>query len=257
MKRAINLIAIYIGLQILFLLPVTIIIESRNIAQSSSFATMLLGMSMILSSVAMGWYLLKKKYVTVEDGNFDFPSFRLLPLLTVFTIALVIVLDWVGNVIQLPDLMQDTFQSMGKDFFGIVSICIIGPILEELLFRGAIMGHMLKKYKNPKTAILLSALIFGIIHGNPAQIPFAILMGLVLGAVYYRTGSLVPCIFMHVLNNSFSTTLSNLYPDVSSSFDLMDTTIGTVVLIVSVIIVLTCAYILKRMYPKPMNVTEE
>ena len=126
MKRAIHLIAIYIGLQILFLLPVTIIIESRNIAQSSSFATMLLGMSMILSSVAMGWYLLKKKYVTVEDGNFDFPSLRLLPLLTVFTIALAIVLDWVGNVIQLPDLMQDTFQSMGKDFFGIVSICIIG-----------------------------------------------------------------------------------------------------------------------------------
>lgn len=119
------------------------------------------------------------------------------------------------------------------------------------------MGHMLKKYKNPKTAILLSALIFGIIHGNPAQIPFAILMGIALGTVYYRTGSLVPCIFMHVLNNSLSTVLSNLYPDVSSSFDLMNPTIGTVVLIVSVIIVLTCAYILKRMYPKPMNVTEE
>ena len=93
--------------------------------------------------------------------------------------------------------------------------------------------------------------------GNPAQIPFAILMGIALGTVYYRTGSLVPCIFMHVLNNSLSTVLSNLYPDVSSSFDLMNPTIGTVVLIVSVIIVLTCAYILKRMYPKPMNVTEE
>ena len=49
----------------------------------------------------------------------------------------------------------------------------MAPLVEELLFRGAIEGHFLQTGKRPGMAILLSALIFGLIHVNPAQVPFA------------------------------------------------------------------------------------
>lgn len=47
----------------------------------------------------------------------------------------------------------------------------------------------------------LSSLIFGAVHGNPVQIPFAFVLGTALGWMYYRTGSLLPSILMHFVNN--------------------------------------------------------
>lgn len=73
--------------------------------------------------------------------------------------------------------------------------------MEELLFRGAIQGHLLKIWKNPVWPIVVSSLLFGIVHGNPAQIPFAFVLGLALGWMYYLTGSIIPSILMHFINN--------------------------------------------------------
>ena len=51
-------------------------------------------------------------------------------------------------------------------------------------------------------SIVLSSLIFGVVHGNWVQAPFAFVTGLALGWMYYRTGSLLPGILMHFVNNS-------------------------------------------------------
>lgn len=62
----------------------------------------------------------------------------------------------------------------------------------------------------PNGRFLVSALIFGIVHGNPVQMFFASILGLVLGWVYYRTGSLLPCMLMHFINNGTSVLLFHL-----------------------------------------------
>ena len=62
-------------------------------------------------------------------------------------------------------------------------------------------------------AIIASALIFGVVHGNPAQIPFAFLLGVMFGWLYYRTRSLLPGIIGHVLNNSIAAVNMILYGD--------------------------------------------
>ena len=54
----------------------------------------------------------------------------------------------------------------------------------------------------PWWAVLLSAVLFSVIHMNPGQMPTAFLIGLLLGWLTYRTGSLLPGIVMHVFNNS-------------------------------------------------------
>ena len=70
----------------------------------------------------------------------------------------------------------------------------MAPVVEELLFRGAIQGHLLRKWKKPLWAIVVSSLIFGIVHGNWVQAPFAFVVGLALGWIYYHSEN-----FLHVI----------------------------------------------------------
>ena len=102
-------------------------------------------------------------------------------------------------------MMQDTFRAMSRNVFGIISIAIMAPLVEELLFRGAIQGHLLRKGMKPLNAILIASAVFGIVHMNPIQIPFAFAIGLIFGWLYYRTGSVVPGMIGHFINNSIAT----------------------------------------------------
>ncbi|MBU3137805.1 CPBP family intramembrane metalloprotease [Clostridium gasigenes] len=81
-----------------------------------------------------------------------------------------------------------------------VEIVIIAPVFEEIIFRGIILNGMLKKY-SPKKAIIVSSLIFGLIHGNLPQGLNAFVLGLVIATVYYYTRSLYISMFMHAANN--------------------------------------------------------
>ena len=83
-----------------------------------------------------------------------------------------------------------------------IAIAIIPPIVEELLFRGMIM-QSLRKYGNG-FAVIASALMFGLYHGNFVQMVFAFIAGLVMGFVVIRTGSLWASILIHFINNGIS-----------------------------------------------------
>ncbi len=85
---------------------------------------------------------------------------------------------------------------------GFISICILAPIFEEILYRGILLEGFLNKY-SPMKAILISALIFGIIHGNIHQFVNATILGIFLGIIYYKSNSLVLCILAHFFNNSW------------------------------------------------------
>lgn len=80
----------------------------------------------------------------------------------------------------------------------------MGPIVEELVFREAVQGYMHRNGVDPWMAIMISSLCFGIIHFNPAQVPFAFCIGLILGMIYYKTGSVVLTSLVHVFNNSMA-----------------------------------------------------
>ena len=91
------------------------------------------------------------------------------------------------------------------------------PIAEEIVFRGAIQ-HTLqvalgKRY--PWIAIVISALIFGFIHFNLAQGVHAFVIGLFLGWMYYRTGSILPGFVFHWVNNSVAYLMFNLLPEMN------------------------------------------
>ena len=82
----------------------------------------------------------------------------------------------------------------------IVVIAVLGPIAEELLFRGLILRGFLRNYGTRK-AILASAVLFALYHLNPWQMPGALVIGIVFGVWRVGTGSLWPSILGHVTAN--------------------------------------------------------
>ena len=87
---------------------------------------------------------------------------------------------------------------------------IVAPLTEELIFRGLILRGFLSHYSVEKS-ILASALLFGAFHLNPWQFLGATAGGVLLGWLFVRTHSLLPCFFAHALMNAIPLVLLDFY----------------------------------------------
>lgn len=121
---------------------------------------------------------------------------------------------------ELPNIAEDTFDIIMKDRWGYLAVGLLAPLGEEMVFRGAVLRSLLQWCSKPWVAIAISALIFAAAHMNPAQLPHAFLIGLLLGWLYYRTDSIVPGMVYHWINNSVAYIMYNLYP--SADLTLVD-----------------------------------
>ena len=115
---------------------------------------------------------------------------------------------------ELPNLMENEFDMILSNRWGYLAIGLLAPLSEEIVLRGAILKELLKSSKlSPWGAIVISALFFALIHFNPAQMPHAFIIGLLLGWMYWRTGSILPGVAYHWANNSMAYIIYNIYPD--------------------------------------------
>jgi membrane protease YdiL (CAAX protease family) len=78
-----------------------------------------------------------------------------------------------------------------------LALVVIAPITEELLFRGVLLRGLVRSY-GERVGLLVCAVLFGLLHGRPAEALVAFVAGLVLGALRLRTRSVLPCIALHV-----------------------------------------------------------
>lgn len=111
----------------------------------------------------------------------------------------------------LPDIFPSYEQSATASFEGqpwpllILAVVVIGPVAEELIFRGLIYNR-LRHYVKVPLAILLSSLLFGIYHGNMIQFIYTTLMGILLAIYYEKSGGLLACIIAHMAMNAAAVT---------------------------------------------------
>lgn len=104
--------------------------------------------------------------------------------------------------ISMDEETAKTFESAFKTPYGLLSVCLLGPVLEELMMREGVLGSMLRRNVNPCVAIALSALLFGAMHLNLCQFIFGTSGGVVLGIIYWKTRNIVLTTIVHVINNS-------------------------------------------------------
>lgn len=89
-----------------------------------------------------------------------------------------------------------------------IAISITPALAEEFAFRGVFMGA-LRKFGD-SFAIITSAIIFGAMHGNISQVPFAFILGLILGYAVCKTNSLITSIAIHFLNNFYAIVMDTI-----------------------------------------------
>jgi membrane protease YdiL (CAAX protease family) len=99
----------------------------------------------------------------------------------------------------------------------LVGLALAPGIAEELLFRGLLQGALLRRWKGRRGgvagAIGLASLAFGFVHGDPVHAVAAFFLGLYLGVVAWRAGSIRASILAHVVNNGLAVLAGSLAPE--------------------------------------------
>ena len=140
---------------------------------------------------------------------------RLILLILVLDIFVVLPIHVVVTLLVFPDAEQQEvitmFEEASDTSIALLafSVAILTPFAEELLFRGFILGMLMKRYEDT-IAIVISSLIFAIAH-EPIAMGLAFGGGLLYGWVRVRTGSVIPGMMAHAIWNGFITFVVIMY----------------------------------------------
>ncbi|MDA0748710.1 MAG: CPBP family intramembrane metalloprotease, partial [bacterium] len=114
--------------------------------------------------------------------------------------------NWMEKILPVPQAIQDVFLQIlsAKNLPEFVQramlLSVMAPLTEEPLFRGVFQYGLVRNY-GPVRGVLAAAVCFGVFHLIPWQAAGATLIGLLIGIVVYRTGSLFAGIVMHAIWN--------------------------------------------------------
>ncbi|MBK5241104.1 type II CAAX endopeptidase family protein [Clostridium sp.] len=124
---------------------------------------------------------------------------------------------WVSKI-PMPNLINKPFEEQAiSPILLILSLVVIAPIYEEVIFRGILLKGMANKI-NPNIALVVSALLFAVVHLNIPQGINAFLLGLITGFIYLKTESIYLSIFAHFVNNFLAITVSSMFTSIEGKY---------------------------------------
>lgn len=154
-----------------------------------------------------------EKGYALDSNNFGGRSGLCMALIvSAMAVAAAFVFEPVSMLLpEMSEAMKAAMEMLlnGPVWLVLISVSVFAPFFEEWLCRGIILRGLLKRVK-PAWAIAISAAIFGLIHGNLWQAIPAFIIGVILGYVYYKTGSLKLTMLMHCVNNTLSVIVSRI-----------------------------------------------
>jgi uncharacterized protein len=157
-------------------------------------------------AVAFGLYLNRMSF----RQAFSFGAITILQALWagMAVIGTSFVLSEIDNVLRFvcppPPAISEVFDmgflEHGQPLSQLFLLVVVAPVTEELLFRGLILRGLLTRHR-PLAAVLLSSLLFALLHVNPWQFVSTFALGVLFAWFYLRTGSLGLCMFGHAVTN--------------------------------------------------------
>lgn len=217
--------AIIIIAQIIMMVPV--IINGGNIENVQAFAQdgWFLTISSIVCSYAAApvsaWLLLRKKpYGSFTKSSLSIGKILMCGCVSMATLYFFGYLSqailWiVAKLFHTTAEQLNAVNQMGSQlsiFQYVLMVCIFAPIVEELFFRRFIIRKMI--VHGELAALVVSAFVFGMVHGTLSQIPYALAVGLVFGYIYIRFGNIYLNIGLHLFLNFMGGVFDLLIADV-------------------------------------------
>lgn len=171
---------------------------------------------LIYGVVAAAVYLFAARRTQGDWSLLGFGAFAWwwLPLAPVITMAMLLgmglvnvalVMPFTGGEFENPQIEALTGggSSLSLDELGalMILVAVVAPIVEELFFRG-MLYPVLRQRWSAMAAIVINGFLFALIHVMPILLPGLFLVGMVLAWVRERSGSIIPCMVIHALQNS-------------------------------------------------------
>lgn len=201
------------------------------------FITILASLLVVLSAISLGFtekplylteivmvipaliYVRRKRFSFTKVFRLRLASKEVIWYTILIGIGLIIVTDEVDRFIQIFYSMPDNiYQELHKslimeslqDYIIIIfSAVFLAAICEEMLFRGFLQTSLENTFDITKS-VMLTALIFAIVHFNQWWTIQLIIFGIFLGVLAWKTNSIIPSIIVHFLNNGVALLFTNL-----------------------------------------------
>lgn len=187
-------------------------VAGKNLAENAGLVDVVSALTtIVLCMIVLS--LLREKIETRDNFGIRFIAVGIVIALGVGGVSS-LWLDFAYNHLRNVPLISseiEGFETMYEDiesgsyFWSLLSLGIIGPISEEILFRGVVFKLLERAVKKPAFAIIVSGVAFGVWHESIIQGVYTAVMGVVLGYVYYKTKDIRMSILIHVFNNVSST----------------------------------------------------
>ena len=204
-KKILLTLAVYFGINIVLSCSVGAIV----LLYPKSMA-ITVGAITIASSVGAILFARYNRYATIDKTMFTTSKIRILVPALVAMAGMQVLMSYLTEVLDWYDLSLAVIASIVKTPFGFATVVLVGPVLEEVIFRGVIQSNA--RARNSGTvAIVISSAIFAVCHINPAQLIPTFAFGLLLGWAYEITGSLTVSSLMHILNNAICAAYIYIY----------------------------------------------
>lgn len=168
-----------------------------------------------LIAVPIGLLIIRKAPVAPREGyNLKFSQIFTVAIICIFmmhagNIVGKIVIVLLQTLLGITSVNPTVFYTMDSSvWLKILFAGILAPIIEEYIYRKQMIDRM--NIYGEKLAVVTSALMFGLVHGNLSQLFYAFTLGLVFGYVYLKTGKLRYTVGLHMLINFRGIVVSSL-----------------------------------------------
>lgn len=197
-----SLIPLYILLLLnpILLFIIASVYATYNVDNLTNFINNYGGIILILTNITYIIYIIKKNRIKVNKYNLidNYPKIYLFISIPLFLNSLILLI----NNQKIPTI---------NIYIALFGSVIIGPILEELVFRYLIYNN-LNKFNNKNTSIILSSLIFALVHNGFINIVYAFIIGTILTIIYSKNKNIKEVIILHMVANLMSLLIKEYNP---------------------------------------------
>lgn len=197
-----SLIPLYILLLLnpILLFIIASVYATYNIDNLTNFINNYGGIILILTNITYIIYIIKKHRIKVNKYNLidNYPKIYLFISIPLFLNSLILLI----NNQKIPTI---------NIYIALFGSVIIGPILEELVFRYLIYNN-LNKFNKKNTSIILSSIIFALVHNGFINIVYAFIIGTILTIIYSKNKNIKEVIILHMVANLMSLLIKEYNP---------------------------------------------
>jgi membrane protease YdiL (CAAX protease family) len=169
------------------------------------------------------------------------------------------------SIVDLPayhNLFPEEWNETLKDetqitFSSVLNVCLLAPIAEEIAFRGVFLGGLLRMQCNPWLAILISTIIFSIMHMSPMMFLNVTIAGFIFGWLFWRTKSLVPGIIAHITCNTIASLCGPVIEYFTNPIQeeyAPNVVLDVIVIIIAIPMLFFALQRINKMVPKSINI---